>query len=210
MEIWLVLLIAAVSIVIGGLLTWIIGKKLGEIQQTELLNKLKDAVLDREFVSVNEEFLMTQLLAEKIQDAKFKPDVIIAVCPGGAMIAEWLSRRFLGNRLAPIPVQLLNMVPQQKKENTISTTHIELDENWAAIPPGLSKDSKVLVVNDISRTSHTIDKALNYLTNSLQVPIQNIQTAILIYSQQLPGDAKPTYYVAKTTKTIHFDWKTYD
>ena len=185
-------------------------KKVGEIRQIELLKKLQDTVLDREHISVNEEFLMTRLLAEKLQDAKYKPDVIFAVCPGGAMIAEWLSRRFLGNRLAPIPVLLLNMVPHQKKESTIEMIHIGVDENWVAKPPGLSNDSKVLVVNDISRTSHTMDKAISYVISSLQVPIQNIQTAILICSKQLPIDAKPTYYVAMTSKHVHFDWKTYD
>jgi len=108
MEIWLALLIAMVSVVVGGLLTWIIGKA----QQAYLLRRLRDTVINREHVSVNEEFLMTQLLADKIQEANFKPDIIFAVCPGGAMIAEWLSRRFLGNRSAPIPVQLLYMIPK--------------------------------------------------------------------------------------------------
>lgn len=50
MEIWIVLLIAMVGIVVGGLLTWIIGKVQGKIQQTELLNNLRDAVLHREHV----------------------------------------------------------------------------------------------------------------------------------------------------------------
>jgi len=210
MEVWLALLIGFVSIVIGGVLTWIIGRAIGKIQQIELLRKLRDAVIEREHVSLNEEFLMTQLLAEKIQEADFKPDVIFAVCPGGAMIAEWLSRRFLGNRLAPIPVQLAFMTPQQKKENDVSGTHIRIDEKWAAIPPGLSKNSKVLVVNDLTRTGHTSDRALDFLTGPSQVPTQNIRFATLICHQQVPVDARPTYCVAVTEKLIRFDWKTYD
>ncbi len=210
MVIWTALLIAFASIVIGALLTWVIQKALGTIQQTELLKKLRDAVIDREHVSVNEEFLMTQLLAEKIQEADFKPDVIVAVCPGGMMIAEWLSRRFLGNRLDPTPVLLLYMVPQQKKDNALGGTHIKVDDKWTAVQPGLFKDSKVLVVNDISRTSHTMDKALDFLIDPLQIPRQNIRSATLICHQQVPSDARPTYYVAMTTKLIRFDWKSYD
>ena len=197
MEIWLALLIMMVSVVVGGLLTWIIGKA----QQIHLLRKLRDAVIDRERVSVSEEFLMTQMLAEKIQEANM-PDVIFAVCPGGAMIAEWLSRRFLGNRLTPIPVQLLYMVPEQKADGT----KIKVDDKWTEIPPSLSKDSKVLVVNDISRTSHTLESTVEFLKERCQS--ENIQSATLICHKQAP--TKPTYYVAETEKTIRFDWKSYD
>jgi len=158
MEIWLVLLIAVVSIVIGALLTWFIGKKLGKIHQAELLKKLRDAVLDREHVSLNEEFLMTELLAEKLSKANFKPDIIFAICPGGAMIAEWLSRRFFGNRSAPTPMQLLYMTPQ--KGGMVTNDHlVEVDDMFTTIPSDLSKDSKVLLVNDVSRGGHTLHAA---------------------------------------------------
>lgn len=204
MEIWLILLIAMVSVVVGGLLTWIIGKA----QQVHLLYKLRDAVIDREQVSVNEEFLMTQLLAEKIQKADYMPDVIFAVCPGGAMIAEWLSRRFLGNRLTPIPVQLLYMIPEQIEKGDQKRTVMKVDDKWAATPPSLSKDSKILIVNDIIRSGHTLDVALEFLTEHFQVPEENIQSATLICHKQ--ATIQLTYYVAETRKTIRFDWKSYD
>jgi hypothetical protein len=87
------LIITLVGVCVGALLAWIIGK----LQQIRLLQKLQDMWMDRERVSLNEELLMTQLLAEKIRKAKFIPDVIFAVSPGGMHIAEWLSRRFLGS-----------------------------------------------------------------------------------------------------------------
>lgn len=213
MEIWLAILMTLVGIVAGALLTWLIGKKLGEIQQNVLLEKLRNAILDREHISVNEEYLMTELLAKKIRDknAEYKPDVIFAVCPGGAMIAEWLSRRFLGSRLDPIPVQLLNMVPAQAKTNNEGKTpHIKVREGWTAQPRCLGKDSRVLLVNDISRTTLTMEEALDFLTDSFQIPRQNIQTGALICSEAVPDPARPTYYVAATTKFTRFDWKSYD
>ena len=206
MEIWAALLIAFVSIVIGGLLTWVIGKALGAIQQTELLKKLRDAVIDREHVSVNEEFLMTQLLAEKILNDNFIPDVIFAVCPGGAMIAEWLSRRFFKKRSVSIPVQSLYMVIQETKEEGMRKIEANVDDKLAVISSGLPKNSKVLLVNDISRSGHTLDAAYGFLRNHFQEG--SIRSATLIYHKDTT--VIPKYYVALTEKTIRFDWKSYD
>jgi len=201
MEIWLALLIMIVSVVVGGLLTWIIGKA----QQAHLLHKLRDAVIDRERVSVNEEFLMTQLLSEKIQKDEYEPNVIFAVYPGGAMIAEWLSRRFLGERSAPIPVQLLYMKREQEDKSTKKDV-AKIDENLTAIPPGLAQDVKVLLVNDISRSGFTLNAAEEFLKKHFSD--KNIRSATLICYKD--ASIKPTYNVAVTEKTIRFDWKSYD
>ena len=198
MEIWLVLLIAMVSVVVGGLLTWVIGKA----QQVHLLRKLRDAVIDRERVSVSEEFLMTQMLAEKIKEADI-PDVIFAVCPGGAMIAEWLSRRFLGKRSAPIPVKLLYMSREQEDEGR-KRDIARVDDKLSAIPPDLPQDSNVLLVNDISRSGFTLNGAEEFLKKHFS----NIRSATLICYQD--AAVKPEYYAAVTRKTIRFDWKSYD
>lgn len=198
MEIWLTFLIVMVSIVLGGLLTWIIGKA----QQTPLLRRLRDALIDREHVSMNEEFLMTQLLAEKIQKANFIPDVIFAICPGGAMIAEWLSRRFLGNFSASIPVESL-CITTERKSGSIISNKAKVDDKWIAIPSTLSPNSKVLLVTDISRSGHTLEAAYELLKNHF--PDANIQRATLFchtYSSVIPE-----FYVAMTEKVTHFDWK---
>lgn len=195
MKIWPTLLISMVSVVIGGLLTWIIGK----IQQRLLLQKLRDAVIDRERVSISEEFLMTQMLAEKIPEADM-PDVIFAVCPGGAMIAEWLSRRFLGKRSDPIPVILLYMSREQDRRRDIA----RVDDKLTMIPPDISPDSKVLLVNDISRSGFTLNGAEEFLKQKFS----NIKTTTLICYQD--AAVKPEYYAAVTRKTIRFDWKSYD
>jgi hypothetical protein len=101
MEDWITLLAAFVGAIVGGILTWIIGK----IQQKNFLQRLKDALRDRWHVSLDEEFLMTQLLGQVMRTAGYKTDVIFAVSPGGLMIAEWLSRRELGDFRNPIPVR---------------------------------------------------------------------------------------------------------
>lgn len=205
MEKWTTVLTTIVSIIIGGFLTWLIGKIQGKRQQAELLKKLQHAVIDREHVSVNEELLMTQLLAEKIQKDNFKPNVIFAVLPGGAMIAEWLSRRFLGNRSVPIPVQLLNMIPERREEATL-IHRANIIDNLTAIPSGLPKNSKVLLVNDISRGGHTLQSAAEFLRKHF--PDGDIRSATLICHKD--ANVTPIYYVAITTKAVRFDWKSYE
>jgi len=199
MGIWLALLIMMLGIVLGGLVTWIIGK----VQQIHLLRQLRDAVIDRERVSVNEEFLMTQMLAEKIREANFKPDVIFAVCPGGAMIAEWLSRRFLGKRSAPIPVKLLYMSREQEDEGR-KRDIAKVDDSLSAIPPDLPSDSKVLLVNDVSCSGFTLNGAEEFLKKHFS----DMRSATLIC--YLTSAVKPEYYAAITRKTVRFDWKSYD
>lgn len=87
MEVWIGLGIGSLCIAFGGLLTWAIGK----VQQSHLVRELRDVLHDRQHVSLNEEFLMAQILAKKIRKADSLPDVIFAVSPGGLMIGEWLS-----------------------------------------------------------------------------------------------------------------------
>ena len=197
MGIWHSLLITILGAVIGVLGKWLIDIR----ERAILLRKLKNAMLDREHVSVNEEFLMTQLLSGEIQKADATPDVIFAICPGGAMIAEWLSRRFLGSRNKPIPMQVLYMIPEYDD----GVINVKVDEKWTAIPTGASKDARVLVVNDNTRTGDTLKVACDYLSNYFDR--RNIQSAALV--RHVDGKKEPTYHVAMTTKAVRFDWKSY-
>jgi hypoxanthine phosphoribosyltransferase len=198
MGIWQSLLIAVVGAALGIVGRWLIGIW----ERAILLRKLKNAMLNRERVSLNEEFLMTRLLAQKIRKDKFSPDVIFGICPGGAMIAEWLSRRFLGSWDKPAPMQVLYMVPEHDDDGAIN---MKVDEEWTAISPGMSKDAKVLVVNDITRTGDTLKVACNFLANHFDR--KNIQSAVLVRDVQ--DKKNPTYHVAMTAKAVQFDWKTY-
>jgi hypoxanthine phosphoribosyltransferase len=205
MGIWLNIWIAIAGVIAGAIFTWIIGWIQNIITQERLLKKMQHAVFDREQISVSEEFLMTRLLAKKIQEDNFKPDVIFALCPGGAMIAEWLSRGFLGNRSTPIPVQLLYMVREQGGMGVIIDKAV-INENLTAIPSGLSKSSKVLFVNDITRGGHTLGVASEFLKEHF--PDGDIRSATLICSKN--ANVKPIYYVAMTAKVVRFEWKIYE
>jgi hypoxanthine phosphoribosyltransferase len=205
MGLWTSLLIMIVGVCLGGLFTWYIGIILSRRQKKELANMLHKSVIEREHVTLNEELLMTQLLAEKIQEAWCKPDIIVAICPGGAMISEWLSRRFWGSRNAPTPVQLLYMHSKNKDE--VNNTHmVEVNAELTAISPNIPKNSNVLLVNDISRGGHTLYSASKYLREHF--PEGNVRSATLICNKM--ANKKPDYYVAITKKEIWFNWKHYD
>lgn len=194
------LLLALFSVVLGGILTWVIGKA----ELTYLLRRLKDAVMNREYVSLNEELVLTKMLSDKIRRSGYKPDVIFAVNPGGGMVAEWLSRRFLGSDTAPIPVGSLCIVIERDAPGAgTKAKRAKVDQKSTLNPKSLPKDSKVLLVNDVSRGGYTLDVAYSFLKKFF--PDQNIQSATLFCSEE--AGVKPTYCVVETKRTIRFEWK---
>ena len=208
MEMWITVLVMMVGVVLGGLITWIIGKT----QLHHLLRRLRDMLCFKERVSINEEFRMTQLLAEKIKKANYVPDVIFAIFPGGAMVAEWLSRRFLGDVSTPIPVQLVCVITK-RISGGIKSTVASVDGKLTSITSGLPKDPKVLIVNDIARSGHTLGAAREFLKK--YYTDDNIKIATLFRPEKFPefpefpefSEGKLDFYVALTDKNINFEWK---
>ena len=76
--------VAAGSLIAGAVIAvlseWIIGK----MHHRSLLRQLRNMLRLRRRVSLQEELLMAQLLAEKIQSDGFKPTLILAVCTWGS------------------------------------------------------------------------------------------------------------------------------
>lgn len=198
MPIWITLVFTIIGVLAGGIITLLIAW----YEQKRLLRMLPEVVHSRQRVSLNEEFLLTGILAEKIRKANKVPDVIIAVCPGGAMIAEWLSRGELGDYCKPIPVLTLPMYPKKSKiGGTIKTifihryTNIDIEQYF--------KDPNVLLVNDIARTGATLQSAYDHLKKNLTKG--NIFTATLFCHRD--ANVKPNFYVVKTDNVIRFEWK---
>jgi len=82
---------------------------------------------------------------------------------------------------------------------------VEVDK-LTTIPSDLPKDSRVLLVNDISRGGHTLYAASEFLKKYFSE--ENVRSAALICHEQ--ANVKAIYCVAITEKTIRFDWKSYD
>jgi hypoxanthine phosphoribosyltransferase len=195
---WSTLLAALVGAVLGGGLTWVIGK----IQMQDLLRRLVDVLRDRWHVSLEEEFLMTQLLGQRIKTAGYKTDVIFAVSPGGLMIAEWLSRRELGNFRNPVPVRSVCLKSVRSTAGVITEKAV-VESDLSALTAGLSKQAKVLLVNDISRGGGTLQVAYDFLKSFF--PEDNILTATLFCHRD--AATKPRFRVVETDKAVRLDWK---
>lgn len=195
---WSTLLGTLIGAVLGGFFTWIIGK----IQQRDFLTRLKDALRDRWHVSLDEEFLMTELLGQQMRAARYKPDVIFAVSPGGMMVAEWLSRRELGDFRNPVPVRTVCIRTVRSAAGVITErAQVESDLNGATA--GLSKEVKALLVSDISRGGGTLQVAYDFLRSFF--PEANIVTGTLFCHTD--AATKPRFRVVETDKAVRFDWK---
>lgn len=187
-----------IGVLAGACLTWIIGYS----QQNSLWRRLRNALMDKRHVCLNEEFLMTRMLAENIRGSSFKPEVIFAISPGGGMVAEWLSRGSLGDFSAPIPVRTI-CVHSKRSSGTVKTDEAVVIGQLDALVAGLSKESRVLLVNDISRGGETLRVAHQLLTQHFRH--ENVMTATLFCHRD--ARTKPGFYVVMTDKMIRFDWK---
>ncbi|MCH7556956.1 MAG: hypothetical protein IIB56_05795 [Planctomycetes bacterium] len=187
-----------IGVVVGACLTWIIG----HTQQTSLWRRLRNALMDKRHVCLNEEFLMMRMLGETIRTSGFNPDVIFAISPGGGMIAEWLSRGALGDFSAPIPVRTV-CVHSKRSGGTVKTDEAVVIDQLNSLVAGLSTESRVLLVNDISRGGETLRVAHQSLGQYFNP--ENVMTATLFCHRD--ARTKPRFHVVMTDKTIRFDWK---
>jgi len=193
-----ILLTTFIGVLVGACLTWIIGYT----QQTSLWRRLRNVLMDKRHVCLNEEFLMTQMLGEKIRLSGFNPDVIFAISPGGGMIAEWLSRRALGSFSTPIPVRTV-CVHSKRSSGTVKTDEAVVIDKLNNLVSGLSTESHVLLINDISRGGETLRVAHQSLGQHFHP--ENVMTATLFCHRD--ARTKPGFNVVMTDKTIRFDWK---
>ena len=186
------------GVALGALITWIIG----HIQQGTFWQRLRNVIMDRHHVCLNEEFLLSQMLAEEIKKDRFMPEVIFAISPGGGMIAEWLSRVQLGKFNEPIRVRSI-CVHSQRSRIGIATERPIISDDIDIIAADLPKNSKILLVTDISRGGESLRIAHEALQKYFVV--KNIKTATLFY--HVHSRTKPNFFAIRTEKTVYFDWK---
>jgi hypoxanthine phosphoribosyltransferase len=198
MAVLLTFLFTVLGVVLGGLITWCVGRRL----QPELVGRLREMVLDRRHVCLNEEFVLARLLVEEIRKAGFAPDVIYAISPGGGMISEWLSRVGLGDYSNPVPVRSI-CVHAERSGGGVETEKAVVKEDLKSVTSGFRPQSTVLLVNDISRGGATLQVAYDFLSQFF-LP-DGIATATLFCHTD--ARTKPRFYAAMTDKTIWFDWK---
>jgi len=190
------LLCALVGVILGGLLSWWLQGRYA----TDLLARLKDAVQDRQHVSLGEQFLLTRLLAGRMTANSYVPDVIFGLAPGGAMVAEWLSRRFVGTYDKPIRMRTIWVRTTRDPGNPIvKEAHVE--DSMEGIRAEFKPNAKALLVTDICRGGATFEAAYKFLKGHFL----HVETATLL--QHDNAKVEPHYRVDVTNKDVRFDWK---
>ena len=198
------LLLASVILggALGGAVTWLVD----QMRMRQRVRRLLDMFEKVERVTLNEEFMMTALLATKLVSGGWgKPDVIFAVSPGGNMVAEWLSRRFLGNWRKPIPICTLVVKTTRMATGQPSAEAIierrEIAEGCAAWP--LADQGKALLVSDISRSGAALAVTFDFLAQHYGA--DRVAMATLMCQKGTP--ITPHFCLVKTDHVVRFDWK---
>jgi hypoxanthine phosphoribosyltransferase len=191
-ELLLNLLIGIASLGIGYLVS--------RYQSKELIKAAIQILRPFEAISLRDEFHMTHILALRIQSKSFFPDLIVAITPGGTMIGEWLSRRFLRKDGKPIPMCSLWMQVERDSEGR----HLSSPKSCAFLSPSFSKIKKVLIVNDISRSGRTLEEAVKFARKAYQHAM--VRTAVIFLSQDA-GPPYPDFWVDRPSRRVVFEWK---
>ena len=191
-EIYTSIIIGVIGVVVGYLISSIQGRKFRK-EAIQLLRPF-------EVISLRDEFHLTHLLARQICDARFHPDVIIATTPGGAMIGEWLSRRFLGDKSKPIP--LCNVWVEVERDS--EGRHLHPPKAITLLETSFPEANSILIVNDISRNGRTIEAVFNLVEENFKN--STIKMAVLFLSEDA-GPPYPDFFVDKPPRRVNFEWK---
>lgn len=130
-------------------------------------------------------------MAQKIQSAAFRPDVVVAVCRGGLIPARILVDLLEARQLASIQVEFYIGLGETKEEPTLKQA--------LALPVG---GKRVLLVDDIADTGKSLQYAVNYLKEQGAV---EIKTATVYYKAQ--SIIKPDFYEKETDCWVVFPWE---
>lgn len=134
----------------------------------------------------------------------FSFDVLVGISRGGVVVADLLSRHFGGN----IPVLAL----WADRHTRHPHSEFAFPLNWvnSTVPIVLNNDhvTNVLLVDDISRSGHTINAARQFLSNV--APGKNIRTAVLIRSVNVRADYIDYAVTSRDTKVLRTPFSALD
>jgi len=128
-------------------------------------------------------------LAEEIRKSGYKPDILIGIARGGWVPARLLSDKLPHNHVASMRVEfyvepgVTEKVPRLTQEPSVDL-----------------RAKKVLLVDDVSDTGHSLALAVRSLKGA-----KEIRTATLHFKPH--SIFEPDYYVAKTDKWIVYPWE---
>jgi len=147
-------------------------------------------MVDKTRVSLEEFVELCKDLAAKIQESKFKPDIIIGISKGG-----WVPARFLSDYLGIDSTASVACKSYHCKKKTQAP---EITEKLSINIKG----ANVLVVDDIADSGETILVLKDYLASFKPAAVK---FATLHYKPW--SKAKPDYYIEETNAWIVYPWE---
>ena len=119
---------------------------------------------------------LVEKVAIQIDDANFKPDLIVGIMRGAAAIIDILSRIFkVKTAYLAASSYTGEMIEDQQEENIIFAR--EMSSTMTNFPNKM----KILVVDDLTDTGRTLDYTIKYLKDypQLKDKIAEIKTCVL-------------------------------
>ena len=119
---------------------------------------------------------LVEKVAIQIDDANFKPDLIVGIMRGAAAIIDILSRIFkVKTAYLAASSYTGEMIEDQQEENIIFAR--EMSSTMTNFPNKM----KILVVDDLTDTGRTLDYTIKYLKDypQLKNKIAEIRTCVL-------------------------------
>lgn len=188
-----------VAAIVVAIMVAPIGYFLGLRRERDLLEEAR--LRHAETISIRDEFHMTEILAQQLAHENFVPDLIACVAPGGNMIGEWLSRRFLGDKTEAVPLFSIWMTTSRDDEGRSYGTPAALS---VVSPQQPDSFRRVLVINDISRSGYTLEAARKFVEGEFRS--SDVRTAVLLWRRGAAG-AQPDFWVDEPTQDVAFEWK---
>lgn len=149
------------------------------------------------FISWAEGIELSEKLAKKVQTSGFYPDVVIAISRGGLVPARVLSDVLGVDDVVTVGVKYWGLA-QRRAERPVL---------YHGIEPGVVQDKRVLVVDEVADTGHTLSVTKNLLEI---IGAAEIKTAVI--HLKTTSMFLPDYYVEKIEEWvwISYPWSRYE
>lgn len=149
-----------------------------------------------ELMSFGESYNLAKILARKIKDSGYLPDMIIAIGRGGYVPARLVCDFLLFDNLTTIKIEHYKGAADIQEMATLRFP-ISVD----------IRGKKILVVDDVTDTGKTLSVAVKYLES---LGPAEIKTAVL--QHKICSDFVPDYYARKVIKWrwIIYPWAAYE
>ncbi|MEZ0318372.1 MAG: phosphoribosyltransferase [Pyrobaculum sp.] len=149
------------------------------------------------FISWAEGITLSEALAHAVQKDGYKPEVIVAISRGGLVPARIISDVLEVDDVVTIGVKYWGLA-QRRAERPVL---------YHGIEPGVVRDRRILVVDEVADTGHTLALAKNLLD---LIGAQEVRTAVL--HLKTTSQYTPHYYAEKIEEWlwISYPWSRYE